>query len=98
MLGIPDGIHACLFGLDGVLTRTAQVRAAAWKEMFDDGYLRARPKRAAGPFVPFDPVADVRTVREAGPPRAVVSSSANRRDVLIAVGIGSDFAELLDQS
>ena len=34
MLGIPDQIHACLFDLDGVRTKTAKVHAAAWKEMF----------------------------------------------------------------
>ena len=35
MLGLPDGIKACLFDLDGVLTQTAKVHAKAWKEMFD---------------------------------------------------------------
>jgi beta-phosphoglucomutase-like phosphatase (HAD superfamily) len=41
VLGLPEGIRACLFDLDGVLTRTATVHAAAWKEMFDE-YLRRR--------------------------------------------------------
>ncbi|WP_194921546.1 HAD family hydrolase [Catenulispora rubra] len=54
--GLPERIRACLFDLDGVLTETATVHAAAWKEMFD-AYLRSRP----GPFVPFDPVADYDT-------------------------------------
>ncbi|OLT22729.1 hypothetical protein BJF79_14980 [Actinomadura sp. CNU-125] len=53
MLGLPDGTAACLFDLDGVLTRTATVHAAAWKEMFD-GYLRERADRTGEPFVPFD--------------------------------------------
>ena len=57
MLGLPDGIRGCLFDLDGVLTQTAKVHAAAWKEMFDD-YLRKRAKQTGEPFVPFDPVAD----------------------------------------
>ena len=35
MLGLPDGVTACLFDLDGVLTKTATVHAAAWKRMFD---------------------------------------------------------------
>ena len=35
MLGLPDGVTACLFDLDGVLTDTASVHDAAWKEMFD---------------------------------------------------------------
>jgi beta-phosphoglucomutase family hydrolase len=43
MLGLPDGIRACLFDLDGVLTQTATVHASAWKQMFDD-YLRSRPE------------------------------------------------------
>ncbi|MFB7507766.1 hypothetical protein ACFC0P_30660, partial [Streptomyces broussonetiae] len=34
-LGLPDAIQACLFDLDGVVTKTAVVHAAAWKEMFD---------------------------------------------------------------
>ncbi|MDL4770866.1 HAD family hydrolase [Actinomadura xylanilytica] len=57
MLGLPDGATACLFDLDGVLTRTAAVHAAAWKKMFD-GFLRDRADREGVPFVPFDPVKD----------------------------------------
>jgi beta-phosphoglucomutase family hydrolase len=53
MLGLPDGARACLFDLDGVLTDTASVHAAAWKQMFDD-YLRARAERDGTPFEPFD--------------------------------------------
>ena len=33
MLGVPDGVKAFLFDLDGVLTKTAQVHAAAWKQV-----------------------------------------------------------------
>ena len=45
MLGLPDGITACLFDLDGVLTKTAVVHERAWKAMFDEflgdrGHLR----------------------------------------------------------
>jgi beta-phosphoglucomutase family hydrolase len=35
MLGLPDTVTTCLFDLDGVLTDTASVHRAAWKEMFD---------------------------------------------------------------
>src|SRR5436190_4478789 len=52
-VGLPDGIGACLFDLDGVLTKTAKVHAAAWKEMFDT-YLRARSKRTGEEYVEFD--------------------------------------------
>jgi beta-phosphoglucomutase family hydrolase len=57
VLGLPESVHACLFDLDGVLTDTAKVHAAAWKQMFD-AYLRDRAKRTGQPFVPFDPKQD----------------------------------------
>ncbi len=57
MLGLPNQIHACLFDLDGVLTKTAKVHDAAWKQMFD-GFLRERSAATGQPFVPFDPVRD----------------------------------------
>ena len=163
MLGLPDEIRGCLFDLDGVLTQTAKVHAAAWKQMFND-YLRERSKRTGEKFVPFDSVADydeyvdgkpradgtrsflqsrgitlpegndddppdaetihglgnrknqillriihdngveaypgsvayVRAVRDAGLPRAVVSSSANAHDVLVAAGIDDLFDARID--
>ena len=156
-------MRGCLFDLDGVLTQTAKVHDAAWKEMFD-AYLRERAQRTGEPFVPFDPVKDydeyvdgkprpdgvrsflesrgitlpdgqdddppsaetvhglgnrkneillrriredgvqaysgsvafVRAVKDAGMPRAVVSSSANCRDVLIAAGIEDLFDARID--
>jgi beta-phosphoglucomutase family hydrolase len=162
-LGLPENVDACLFDLDGVLTQTAKVHAAAWKQMFDT-YLRERAARTGEPFVPFDEVADydeyvdgkprydgvrsfvasrgielpegspsdppgaetvdglgnrknvlvlklireqgveayegsvryVRAVREAGLHRAVVSSSANTREVLRAVGIEDLFDQVVD--
>jgi beta-phosphoglucomutase family hydrolase len=57
---LPRTIRACLFDLDGVLTRTARVHATAWKEMFD-AFLRDRAAQTGDggePFAPFDPVAD----------------------------------------
>jgi beta-phosphoglucomutase family hydrolase len=163
MLGLPDAITGCLFDLDGVLTQTAKVHAAAWKEMFDD-YLRERAERTGEPFRAFDDVADydeyvdgkprydgvrsflesrgieleqgtpedppgketvdglgnrknelmhklihdqgvqayegstryVKAARDAGLPRAVVSSSANARDVLRAAGIEDLFDAVID--
>ena len=162
-LGLPSAIRACLFDLDGVLTQTAKVHAAAWKQMFDD-YLRARAARTGEPFVPFDAFHDydeyvdgkprydgvrsflasrgitlpegdpndppsaetvaglgnrknelvlalihrdgveaydgsvryVHAVREAGLHRAVVSSSANCREVLAAAGIEDLFEVRID--
>ncbi|MDP9798984.1 beta-phosphoglucomutase family hydrolase [Catenuloplanes nepalensis] len=43
----------CLFDLDGVLTQTALVHNAAWKETFD-AYLSRRAATEGIPFVPFD--------------------------------------------
>jgi beta-phosphoglucomutase family hydrolase len=163
MLGLPTGVRACLFDLDGVLTQTAKVHSAAWKEMFD-GYLRERAATSDERFVPFDPVIDyddyvdgkprydgvrsflsargialpegeetdspdaetvaglgnrkneivlrmirhdgveayegsvryVRAAREAGLARAVVSSSSNCREVLVAAGIDDLFEQRID--
>jgi beta-phosphoglucomutase family hydrolase len=41
VLGLPDGITALLFDLDGVLTQTAKVHFKAWKQTFDE-FLKAR--------------------------------------------------------
>lgn len=154
MLGLPDGVRACLFDLDGVLTKTAAVHAEAWKQMFD-AYLRERASKTGDQFVPFDPVADydeyvdgkpryegvdsflrsreieldadeihalgnrknelvlglihdkgvepyegsvryVKAARDAGLRRAVVSSSTNCHDVLVAAGIEDLFEERID--
>jgi beta-phosphoglucomutase family hydrolase len=163
VLGLPDQVRACLFDLDGVLTQTAKVHAAAWKQMFDE-FLRARAERRGEEFEPFDKLADydayvdgkprydgvrsflqsrgidlpegdpsdrpdaetihglgnrknelvlamirdqgveayegsvryVRAARDAGLRRAVVSSSANARDVLAAAGISELFEEVVD--
>jgi beta-phosphoglucomutase family hydrolase len=163
MLGLPDAIQACLFDLDGVLTQTAKVHAAAWKEMFD-AFLREHAAGTGTPFEPFDEVADydeyvdgkprydgvrsflaargielpegtpddppsaetvhglgnrkndlvqemirrqgvqvyessvryVRAARDAGLRRAVVTSSANAQEVLVAAGIEDLFEVRVD--
>jgi beta-phosphoglucomutase family hydrolase len=57
MLGLPEGVRACLFDLDGVLTDTASVHTVAWRQMFDE-FLR---QRDGEDFTPFDPGADYRS-------------------------------------
>jgi beta-phosphoglucomutase family hydrolase len=52
-LGLPEGIRACLFDLDGVVTRTAVVHAAAWKQTFD-AFLRERDGAGFRPFTDSD--------------------------------------------
>jgi Cof subfamily protein (haloacid dehalogenase superfamily)/HAD superfamily hydrolase (TIGR01509 family) len=56
-LGLPPRTQACLFGLEGVLTQTSKLHAAAWKELFDH-HLRRRARDSGEPFIPFDAVRD----------------------------------------
>jgi beta-phosphoglucomutase-like phosphatase (HAD superfamily) len=52
MLKLPEGITALLFDLDGVVTQTAKLHSAAWKEMFD-AFLRERAEQTGEPFKEF---------------------------------------------
>ena len=58
-LRLPAGIAACLFDLDGVLTKTASLHAAAWKHAFDD-FLAERAPARGDRAAPFDATADYR--------------------------------------
>jgi beta-phosphoglucomutase family hydrolase len=53
VIGLPDNVTACLFDLDGVLTGTAELHRAAWKETFD-ALLRARDGTGFAPFTESD--------------------------------------------
>jgi len=57
VLGLSSEVRACLFDLDGVLTQTAKVHAAAWKSMFDE-FLSRRSEERGENFVPFDATSD----------------------------------------
>lgn len=85
MLGLPDGIRACLFDLDGVLTDTARVHTRAWKAMFD-GYLQQH----VSPFVPFDPDADYRTYIDGKTREDGVRSFLASRHIDLPEGDSSD--------
>jgi beta-phosphoglucomutase family hydrolase len=50
---------AVLFDLDGVITDTASIHAACWKQMFDEHLLKRATQRGEA-FRPFDPVEDYR--------------------------------------
>lgn len=54
-----DRYDAVLFDLDGVITDTASVHAACWKQMFDE-YLQRRAARTGETFRPFEAAADYR--------------------------------------
>jgi beta-phosphoglucomutase family hydrolase len=89
VLGLPESVRACLFDLDGVLTQTARVHAAAWKEMFD-AYLREREARSGERFVPFDPVADYDEYVDGKPRYDGVSSFLSARGIELPPGEPSD--------
>jgi beta-phosphoglucomutase family hydrolase len=84
-LGLPDGVRACLFDLDGVLTQTAKVHAAAWKAMFDE-FLRARSARTGSPFVPFDSIHDYDEYVDGKPRYDGVRSFLQARGIELAEG------------
>lgn len=54
-----ERIDAVVFDMDGVITDTATVHAAAWKRLFDE-YLRERSRRTGEPVQTFDPDSDYR--------------------------------------
>jgi beta-phosphoglucomutase family hydrolase len=54
-----DQYDAILLDLDGVITDTANVHAACWKQMFDE-YLQKRATHRREAFRPFDLAADYR--------------------------------------
>src|SRR5919198_3123393 len=89
MLGLPSGVTVCLFDLDGVLTKTAEVHAAAWKEMFD-AYLRERAATTGKEFVPFDPVADYDDYVDGKPRYEGVQSFLASRGIELPRGEPSD--------
>ncbi|MFI0508714.1 beta-phosphoglucomutase family hydrolase [Streptomyces canus] len=117
-LGLPAEIKACLFDLDGVVTRTAVVHAAAWKEMFD-AFLREREGEHFRPFDDHDydayvdglPRADgVRTFlasrgielpdgKPEDPPDAeTVHGLGNRKNALLLEKIRTDGVEAYDDT
>ncbi len=89
MLGLPDGTRACLFDLDGVLTDTASVHAASWKQVFDD-YLRTRAERDGTPFRPFDASADYGPYVDGKPRLAGTDSFLRSRGIELPEGSPDD--------
>lgn len=88
-LKLPEQIRACLFDMDGVMTETATVHAAAWKQMFDD-YLREHAKREGTEFVPFDATADYDTYVDGKPRYDGVRSFLASRGIELPQGSPSD--------
>lgn len=91
-LGLPTIIRACLFDLDGVLTQTTRLHAAAWKQMFD-AYLRTRAERRSETFVPFDTGADYLRFVDGKPRADGVRSFLGSRGIELPEGLPSDSPE-----
>ena len=89
MLGLPDGVNTCLFDLDGVLTQTAKVHAAAWKQMFDD-YLRTRTEQRGEEFVAFDKVKEYDEYVDGKPRYEGVRSFLESRGIELPQGTPDD--------
>jgi beta-phosphoglucomutase family hydrolase len=89
VLGLPDDVRACLFDLDGVLTSTAKVHAAAWKEMFD-GFLRQRAAATGEAFVPFDTGPDYNTYVDGKPRNDGTRSFLASRGIVLPEGTATD--------
>jgi beta-phosphoglucomutase-like phosphatase (HAD superfamily) len=69
MLGLTNDTLACVFELDGVLTPSAAIHAAAWAETFNEFLLRRAERTAEhfAPFQPFDPAAEYRQYLDGKP-------------------------------
>jgi alpha,alpha-trehalase len=82
---------AAIFDLDGVVTRTASVHAAAWKELFD-AYLGERAARTGEPFRPFE-LEDYRRFVDGKPRYDGVKSFLASRGIELAWGSPDDDPE-----
>ena len=89
MLGLPNGITACLFDLDGVLTQTAKVHAKAWKQTFD-AYLHERADRDGEPFREFALPDDYDTYVDGKPRNDGVRSFLQSRNIDLPEGSPTD--------
>jgi beta-phosphoglucomutase family hydrolase len=88
------GFDAVLFDLDGVVTRTATLHAAAWAELFDD-FLRERAAEGGEPFRPFDPQADYLAYVDGKPRHEGVRGFVAARGIELPDGDPADDAQAL---
>jgi HAD superfamily hydrolase (TIGR01509 family) len=86
-----EGPEAAVFDLDGVVTFTAQIHAAAWKQLFDD-YLRSRHERLREPFQEFDLESDYRAFVDGRPRYQGVQAFLQSRGIHLPMGAPADSA------
>ena len=82
---------AVIFDLDGVVTQTSAVHAAAWKRLFD-GFLRERAAARGEPFTPFDLERDYRLYVDGKPRYDGVRDFLASRGIELPQGDPSDAA------
>jgi len=80
---------AGIFDLDGVVTKTARVHAAAWKNLFDD-HLQKRTTQTGEPFRPFDLIKDYGEYVDGKPRYDGVASFLTSRGIQLPHGDPSD--------
>ena len=88
-----DRYDAVLLDLDGVITNTATIHAACWKQMFDE-YLQKRAKQAGEAFRPFDLANDYRLYVDGKPRFDGVRDFLRSRGIELPEGSRDDPAEL----
>jgi beta-phosphoglucomutase family hydrolase len=94
VLGLPPGVTACLFDLDGVLTQTALVHNAAWKQTFDD-FLKAWSERHGQSYVPFDSGSDYQDYVDGRPRADGVRTFLASRGITLPDGAPNDGSDEL---
>ena len=85
----PRDYDTVLFDLDGVLTKTASVHAAAWKKLFD-GFLKQRAAAIGEAFAAFDIDADYRRYVDGKPRYDGVRDFLASRGIELPFGIPQD--------
>jgi beta-phosphoglucomutase family hydrolase len=81
--------EAVLLDLDGVITDTARVHAACWKQMFDE-YLQKRATQRGEAFRPFDLAADYRLYVDGKPRYDGVRDFLTSRGIRLPEGSPDD--------
>jgi beta-phosphoglucomutase family hydrolase len=88
----PARFDAVLFDLDGVLTATARIHAACWKQMFDD-FLQSWSHRTSEPFRPFDMDTDYKQYVDGKPRYDGVRSFLASRGIILPKGTEASLAD-----
>ena len=86
--------EAAIFDMDGVITRTAGLHAAAWKELFDD--LLRRQAGEGETYQPFDEHAEYRAYVDGKPRREGVRAFLRARQIMLTEQEQEDLARRKD--